>query len=140
VGFDGGSESRVALSLAGSLARAADATLAVRAVIDDRLPLVGWAKSRELLKDMWDELLEPELQAQREDAIAAGRATGAEAEIEAIPGSPSQLLLELSATIDLLVIGSRRWGAAARVLLGTTGEALMHEASCPVLVAPRPPA
>jgi nucleotide-binding universal stress UspA family protein len=35
-------------------------------------------------------------------------------------------------------LGSRRWGEAARVLLGCTGEALMHGASAPVLVVPRP--
>jgi nucleotide-binding universal stress UspA family protein len=38
------------------------------------------------------------------------------------------------------VIGSRRWGAAARLLLGSIGEALMHSARCPVMVVPRAPA
>ena len=39
--------------------------------------------------------------------------------------------------LDLLVIGSRRWGPAARVVLGGTGEAVMHEAACSVLAIPR---
>jgi nucleotide-binding universal stress UspA family protein len=53
-------------------------------------------------------------------------------------GRPADRLLELCADVDLLVIGSRRWGAVARLMLGSTGEALMHDASCPVLVVPRP--
>jgi hypothetical protein len=36
------------------------------------------------------------------------------------------------------MIGSRRWGAVARVLRGTTGEALMQDAAGPIpVVAPR---
>ena len=46
--------------------------------------------------------------------------------------------MELGEQVDLLVIGSRRWGAATRVLVGSTGEALLHDAACPVLVVPRP--
>ena len=49
-----------------------------------------------------------------------------------------RILLKLSGELDLLVIGSRRWGAVARLMLGSTGEALMHGARCPVLVVPRP--
>ena len=46
--------------------------------------------------------------------------------------------MELGEQVDLLVIGSRRWGAAARVLVGSTGEAVLHDAGCAVLVVPRP--
>jgi nucleotide-binding universal stress UspA family protein len=53
-------------------------------------------------------------------------------------GRPADALMELCERVDLLVIGSRRWGGAARVLLGRTGEALMHDASAAVLVVPRP--
>jgi hypothetical protein len=55
------------------------------------------------------------------------------------PGSPStpigrlraaaDSLRELSGDVDLLVIGSRRWGPMARLLLGGTGEALVHGAT-----------
>jgi len=86
---------------------------------------------------MWDELLEPPLASLREDTQAAVNATGAEAEIQVLSGSPPDVLMELADDVDLLVIGSRRWGAVARVLLGRTGEALMHDAACPIVVAPR---
>ena len=137
VGYDGGPEARAALALAGSIAVGAGATLIVRGVVDDRLPVVGWSTARDLARTMWDELLEPELASLREDMETAVRATGAAAEIEVLRGAPADALIQLSGHADLVVIGSRRWGAMARVLLGTTGEALLHDASCAVLVVPR---
>lgn len=39
---------------------------------------------------------------------------------------------------DLLVAGSRGYGPLRRTLLGSVSTQLMHEASCPLLVVPRP--
>ena len=47
------------------------------------------------------------------------------------------VLAELGEEVDLLVIGSRR-RERRRVLLGSTGEALMHDARCPIMVVPHP--
>jgi nucleotide-binding universal stress UspA family protein len=147
VGYDGEPEARGALLVAGSLARAAGARLTVRAVVEDRLPYVGWAPKRSPLyaeragvQRMWDEVLEPDVESLRKDAEGAAAATRAEVTIEAKAGSPPEELIALSGEVDLLVIGSRRWGAAARVLLGSTGEELMHDARCSVMVVPRLPA
>jgi nucleotide-binding universal stress UspA family protein len=138
VGCEGGPESRAALSLAGSVAVAAGAKLLVRGVVDDRLPVVGWSKSgRERMLAMWDELLAPAVESLRENAEGAAKATGADAEVQVLRGSPADALGELCEHVDLLVIGSRRWGAAARALPGSTGETLMHDASCAILVVPR---
>ncbi len=38
---------------------------------------------------------------------------------------------------DLLVIGSRRYGPARSVLVGSVGHHLAHSATCPVLIVPR---
>jgi nucleotide-binding universal stress UspA family protein len=155
VGYDGTPEAHEALRQAGSLARAASARLRIRAVVDDRLPHVAWAPiggSPPLgglesliggdlsLTAKWDDVLAPKVDSLREDARRAASATGADVEVEAMAGSPPEALMEVSRQVDLLVIGSRRWGAAARLLLGSTGEALMHSARCPVMVVPRAPA
>jgi nucleotide-binding universal stress UspA family protein len=155
VGYDGTPEAREALRQAGSLARAAGARLRIRAVVDDRLPHVAWAPiggSPPLgglesliggdlsLTAKWDEVLAPKVDSLREDARRAASATGADVEVEAMAGSPPEALMEVSRQVDLLVIGSRRGGAAARRLLGSTGEALMHSARCPVMVVPCAPA
>ena len=139
VGYDGGPESRAALSWAGSIASAAGAKLRVRGVVDDRIPTVGWTEAgRERMLTMWAELIEPEVESLHEDAQGAVSATDADAEIEVLRGIPGDALKQLCAEVDLLVIGSRRWGAVARVLLGSTGDELMHDACCPVVVVPRP--
>jgi len=137
VGYDGGREARAALTLAASIAIAADAQVHVSAIVDDRIPDVGWSKSgRDSIIAMWDQVLAPAVEALSADAHAALAATGAEGRIGVCRGDPAQVLRELCDDVDLLVIGSRRWGAVARVLLGSTGEALMRDASCPVLVVP----
>jgi nucleotide-binding universal stress UspA family protein len=139
-GYDGAPESEAALALAGSLAISADATLRVRGVVDDRVPMVGWQTAgAEQALSMWEELLEPQVATLLERARSAAEATGAElADVDVRRGRPADALIELCREVDLLVIGSRRWGVAARVLLGRTGEALLHDSSVPVLVVPRP--
>jgi nucleotide-binding universal stress UspA family protein len=138
VGFDGGPESDAALELAASLAVAAGAELRVQTVVDDRLPGPARSSLRGVLSPSWDEVIEAEMERMREQAVTAGQRTEATPDVAVARGRPASALLALSETVDLLVIGSRRWGPTARLLLGSTGEALMHDAACPVLAVPRP--
>ncbi len=115
VGFDGRPESQLALELAGSLASAAGAELTVRGAA---LPGQGAALS--------------------EVAGSAARATGVRAHSEVTTGRPLKVLRGLGEEVDLLVIGSGRRGPAGRILLGATGHALLRDAPCSVLIAPRP--
>jgi nucleotide-binding universal stress UspA family protein len=140
VGYDCTPEAADALWQAGSLARAAGARLRVRAVVDDRLPYMGVMPGHgPELQAIWDEVVHPDVESLRADAERAALATGADATVEVGPGSPIRELVALSREVDLLAIGSRHWGSPASVLLGGTGEELMHWASCSVMVSPRPP-
>ncbi|MDM2174396.1 universal stress protein, partial [Mycobacteroides abscessus] len=47
------------------------------------------------------------------------------------------VLLSQAAGAQLIVTGSRGRGDIAGFFLGSTSHALIHKASCPVLVAPR---
>ena len=139
VGYEGGPESKKALAVAGDIAAAAGARLLVKGVVYDRTPAVGWSESgRQRVLEMWEELIEPAVDSLREDAEREAKATSADGDVEVVRGDPARVLLELSERVDLLIIGSRRWGATARVLLGSVGEALLHDACCPILVVPRP--
>jgi nucleotide-binding universal stress UspA family protein len=137
VGYDGEPESAAALALAGSIA-GAGAELHVRAVVDDRVPGLLRSALGGLVATEWTDVIAQEQQRLHDQAIAAAAATGATVNVEVLGGRPADALLALSGDVDLLVIGSRRWGPAARVLLGSTGEALLHDAACPVLAVPRP--
>lgn len=140
VGYDGGPESEAALALAGSIALAAGAELHLCGVVDDRVPPIGWSAlaTGGAAVPRWEDAVLAETASLRERALAGAKAIVANAHIEVLRGRPADALLKLSAQMDLLVIGSRRWGAVARLLLGSTGEVLAHDAACPLLVVPRP--
>ena len=138
VGYDGSPESGSALALAASIAAGAGADLHVQAVVDDRLPLFARSALSGLVEFEWNEAISTEMDEIRTQAVAAGERIGAQLDVGVARGRPADVLLELSEHVDLLVIGSRGWGPTSRLLLGSTGEALMHDAACAVLAVPRP--
>jgi nucleotide-binding universal stress UspA family protein len=142
VGYDGEPESEAALALAGSIADAARAELYVATVVDDRLPPAGWSTLARIggMAQRWEPAVTAEMRELRAQAASAAAARGLRAEVGSKRGRPADVLLSLSEQVDLLVIGSRRWGPVNRLLLGSTGEAVLHDAACPVLTVPRPSA
>jgi nucleotide-binding universal stress UspA family protein len=138
VGYDGGPESEAALALASAIARGSGAVLAVRAVVEDMLPAFGLVGpgSAQLIGE-WDSLVASNVETLRARAAEAARDTAAEATVEVQTGHSSEALLEFSKELDLIVVGSRRWGTVARLILGSTGEALVRGAACPIIIVPR---
>lgn len=139
VGFDGEDESLIALAMAEAIAGPAGAELIVRGVVDERPPVLGWPSWWVgPMREAWDETIDDEvtrLRAQGERAID-GMTPPARVQVRRGRAAPS--LRTLSGEVDALVLGSRRWGPAARLLLGGTGEALVHGSQCPLVLVPRP--
>jgi nucleotide-binding universal stress UspA family protein len=140
VGYDGGLEAEAALSTAAELAGAAGARLEVRRVVEDRVPVLSadaWIR----LGD-WDH--ERMWESARRQAFAEARAAaddlGVAADVSATVGDPGYELRALSESLDLVVVGSRRWGPVARLVTGGVGETLVRDASCSTLIVPRPSA
>jgi nucleotide-binding universal stress UspA family protein len=52
-------------------------------------------------------------------------------------GRPADVLIALSETVDLMVIGSRGYGPLKAVLLGGVSGQVIRSAACPVVVVPR---
>jgi nucleotide-binding universal stress UspA family protein len=72
-----------------------------------------------------------------EEARSAAPA-GLDVETVLLDGVEPDLLLRLaSEDLGLLVMGSRGYGPAKRVLLGSVSAGVVHDAACPVLVLPR---
>ncbi|MDR1799348.1 MAG: universal stress protein [Bifidobacteriaceae bacterium] len=57
-------------------------------------------------------------------------------ELHGLDGTPSALLVEFSSQVDLIVVGSRGRGGFSGLLLGSTSQAVLHHARCPVMVVP----
>ena len=53
------------------------------------------------------------------------------------PGDPAGVLIDFSAEVDMIVVGSRGGGGFADRLLGTVSSALPAHSKCPVVVVPR---
>jgi nucleotide-binding universal stress UspA family protein len=140
VGYDGGPESDIALGLAAELAQATDTKLLVRRVVDDRIPVFAadqWRDVEDLSHDrIWEGAREEAL-AEAEAAVAG---LGIHADVSATLGDPGYELRSFSEMVDMIVVGSRRWGAIARLVSGGVGETLVADAKCSVLIVPRPAA
>jgi nucleotide-binding universal stress UspA family protein len=74
-----------------------------------------------------------------EDAKAAVPHHDVAMEAATVEGSPAAALIEASAEADLLVLGGRRHGAFAGLLLGSVSHQCTHHATCPVALIPADP-
>jgi nucleotide-binding universal stress UspA family protein len=137
VGVDHSEEAAAALALASDVARAASARLIATVVVDDRLPATVAPAGMAIELAQWDELVDAHRsQSEQLAAQLEERHAGLESEIRV--GEPAEELAGAADGADLLVIGSRRWGALARLAVGSTGEELVREAPCSLLLVPRP--
>jgi nucleotide-binding universal stress UspA family protein len=137
-GYDAGPEAEAALQMAAELARMAHARLAVRRVVEDRIPVFTddeWMVQRE-----WNHarIWENARMTALAEAKAAVSRLDIAADVTATLGDPGYELRAFSQTVDLIVVGSRRWGPVARLVTGGVGETLVAEAGCSVIIVPRP--
>ncbi len=134
VAFDGSPEAREALELAAKVREDLEASLVVATAIGSVSVFNMSPQSID-----WKAFLDAE-RAEAEDEIrAALDEIGAAAETRVVVGNAGSALARASEDADLIVTGSRGWGALKRVALGSTSDHVVHHAACPVIVAPRPP-
>jgi nucleotide-binding universal stress UspA family protein len=76
---------------------------------------------------------------QKESLAAAVASVRAGADAEAVPlaGDPAKRLIERSAQLDLLIVGSRGYGPLRSVLVGGVSGEVVRGAHCPVIAVPR---
>jgi nucleotide-binding universal stress UspA family protein len=137
VAFDATPESKFALAEAARIGEETSATLRVFAVAESNI-YFGYAAARagithEQVFQSMKEHLEREIAEALEQLPRELRASG-----NVVSGDAAEALVSKAEEgIDLLVMGSRGYGPARRVLLGSVSSKLAHSAPCPLLVVPR---
>jgi nucleotide-binding universal stress UspA family protein len=131
--FDGSVEARHALRYAAELALRLGADIQIIGVhqpvsfgVSVRGTL-GYRSANDALR----EALQTELDGATDD-LDSGATT------LLLEGPAAATLIAQSAELDLLVAGSRGYGPVRRVLVGSVSRALVRDASCPIVVVPRP--
>jgi len=137
VGFDGSMESRAALRAAGELASAAHAEVRVIGVATSHAEVATHPRAFAWGAGAGRDDLHERLRGAVESA-AGSLPTGVAHSVELHTGGPATVLMDEGQTLDLLVLGSRGYGPARRLLLGSVSSQLVRGAPCPVLVVPRP--
>jgi nucleotide-binding universal stress UspA family protein len=130
VAYDGTPEAKLALRQGEALAADAGARLRILTVAAPAVPMPGGVGYAPMVG------FDPE--ALIEEALAS---VGPEVETESrrLVGAPAAALAEACENgVDLLVTGSRGYGPLSRVFAGSVCAKLIREATCPVLVVPRP--
>jgi nucleotide-binding universal stress UspA family protein len=131
--FDGSAEARHALRYAAELAARLGADIQIIGVHQpvsfgvSASGALGYRSANDALR----EALQTELDGAR-DQLDSGATT------LLLEGPAATTLIAQSAELDLLVAGSRGYGPVRRVLVGGVSRALVRDASCPIVVVPRP--
>ena len=126
VGYNGSSESAHVLKIARSIAAALHSTVSVLETVSAPAfllsagPMVPGDALAALLEDADSELAELK-----------------DVDPHACYGQPAEELAIFSASVDLLVVGSRSYGPVGRLVHGSTSQQLARTARCPLLILTR---
>jgi nucleotide-binding universal stress UspA family protein len=126
IGYDGSPESVHALEVGRTLAAELDAKLSAFQAIS--IPTAAFGPGQRPL----NEAIETLVDAARDEIAELGGV-----EPHAAYGNAAEELAVHSASLDLLIVGSRGYGPIGRLIHGSTSRELARNARCPLLVLPR---
>jgi nucleotide-binding universal stress UspA family protein len=133
VGYDGSTESKLALAAAGAVAHELGTRLEILAVVHDSAPVLSPYPSKSV---SWAEIMQGR-RAHAEKLVAhAAASAGAPAQGTVLTGLPAEALEGASHGLSLLVVGSRGCGPVRSVLLGSSARRLARHAGCPTARRP----
>lgn len=132
-GYEDTPQARAALSVAAALAERHQATLRVLSAVAVPSPMMPYAYPVD-----WERFEHEQREAARADLAEATAGLAAPVVCDVVVDSAGRALVALSQAVDLMVVGSRGWGAARSILLGSAADVLVHQSRCPVLLVPSP--
>jgi nucleotide-binding universal stress UspA family protein len=143
VGLDGSEASRAALAWALDEAKVRGSIL--RAVHAWMIPAMGSGEAPWALipPGSYVDVSGEEIEKAAHDALErelaeAGPDAGVTVERHVEEGPAAEVIVDASKDADLIVVGTRGRGAIATLVLGSTSQAVIHNAGRPVVVVPVP--
>lgn len=133
VAYDDTPEAEAALAFADDLARDLNATLRLRTVVSAPVAYLGYTYAYDWSPFTAEQHRRAQARLDERMARLHVAAVG-----DVVEGPTEYELEDLAGQVDLLVAGSRGWGAVMRVVLGSTTDRLSHAAACPLLIVPAP--
>lgn len=135
VAYTNSDEGKAALAGGVEMARALNAELEVVSVVSAML----YGSPALMGGPSYDEVHDDVVAAVRDglDTAVAGIPYGVQAKPVLLEGDPADQLVEHSAGLDLLIMGSRGYGPLRAVLAGGVSGRVVRSAHCPVIVVPR---
>jgi nucleotide-binding universal stress UspA family protein len=133
VAYDASHEAHAALAAAYRIAVATAATVQLYFALEPYVFATGFAVGPAV---GFDEARENEARAELDAAIALAP-EGVVAAGKVLVGRAAQTIADVASDADLLVAGSRGFGALHRVMVGSTSSALLRDGRTPLLVTPR---
>jgi nucleotide-binding universal stress UspA family protein len=125
-GYNGSAESKNALEVARAFAAEHHARLSAFEAVS--IPAIALSTGPAPIDDWMEGLLDD---AREQVSALEG------VETHAVYGQAAEELAMFSASVDLLVVGSRSYGPVGRLVHGSTSHQLARVARCPLLVLPR---
>ena len=130
-----------ALPYAAAIARATKATIICVHVVETVVPAVGYSGLAEPLPlaDI-SEQLEDSAEREMPKLTECDECTGLDLEEVIVHGDPAAEIVRVAAEreVDLIVVSSHGRTGLGRIIFGSTAEAIVRHAACPVLVV-KPP-
>jgi nucleotide-binding universal stress UspA family protein len=130
VGVDGSPLAETALQYAIEEARIRHADLHVTYAY----PVMASPLTGSTGKDYYEQVEAEAKEFMQRIIAAAPSVDGVKVEWSAVPGNPSEVLIEASRGAALLVVGSRGVGGFMGLLMGSVSTQCVHYSHCPVLV------
>jgi nucleotide-binding universal stress UspA family protein len=133
VGVDGSDQARVAVLVAAEEAMMMGVPLRVVCAVPQFSGSLAWVPAPVDREQLFEDI-----RAQLKAGVAWLQSHFPDLEVQTslLDGAPVDVLVEVSRTVELLVLGTRGRGGFTGMLLGSTSDGVLHHAKGPVMVVP----
>ena len=133
VGVDGSEQGRAASLVAAEQAQRMNLPLRILCALPPFSGSLAWVPAPLDIEALHSELQE-QLDAGRD--WLQSHFPSLEMTVELVDGAPPEVLMDRTAKVELLVLGTRGRGGFAGMLMGSTSQSVLHHAKGPVMVVP----